>query len=197
MDDVDPRLSQRSAPAGGAYLWFKAVVFALLAWNASIYIATGTLSEGLDSAAWLVLLALFELETGYGDHFREGHTNTAIRGGRMVATAAILAAAIGYVRENDWLGAANIGLWISVVALLEIEVREFGAVARHQPRFMAAAAGLYSGLGALVLVWLWQSEWFDAYDAALWLVAFAAIEMNILGIPHQRPAAERGVAGPA
>jgi hypothetical protein len=32
-----------------------------------------------------------------------------------------------------------------------------------------------------VLAWLWQGDWFDAYDAALWLVAFAMIELNVLG----------------
>ena len=67
-----------------------------------------------------------------------------------------------------------------MVALLEFEIRRPAAVAVHRVRFMAAAAALYSGLGALVLVWLWRGEWFDAYDAALWLVAFATIELKVL-----------------
>jgi hypothetical protein len=29
------------------------------------------------------------------------------------------------------------------------------------------------------LLWAWRGEWFDAYDALLWLVAFAAIEMDV------------------
>ena len=48
-------------------------------------------------------------------------------------------------------------------------------------RFAAVTAALYSGLGALVLVWAWRGAWFDAYDAVLWLAAFATIEMNVLG----------------
>jgi hypothetical protein len=67
-----------------------------------------------------------------------------------------------------------------VVALLELEIRRPATVAVHRVRFTAATAMLYSGLGALVLVWAWRSEWFDAYDAALWLVAFATIELNVL-----------------
>ena len=39
-------------------------MFALLALNTGIFLGSGTLSEGLDSIAWLTLLALFELETG-------------------------------------------------------------------------------------------------------------------------------------
>jgi hypothetical protein len=39
---------------------------------------------------------------------------------------------------------------------------------------------LYSGLGVLVLAWVWRFSWFDAYDAALWLVAFAAIELALV-----------------
>jgi hypothetical protein len=31
-----------------------------------------------------------------------------------------------------------------------------------------------------VFAWAWRKEWFDAYDAALWLLAFATIEMNVL-----------------
>jgi len=42
---------------------------------------------------------------------------------------------------------------------------------------------------ALVAAWLWRGDWFDAYDAALWLVAFATLEMDLLSfIGKGRPA---------
>lgn len=41
--------------------WFTAAVFALLVLNAAIYLDSGTLSDGIDSIAWLTLLALFQL----------------------------------------------------------------------------------------------------------------------------------------
>ena len=170
--------SIRSAAAG--YLWFKAVVFALLAINTATFLISGTLSEGLDAIAWLTLLALFELETGFGHVLRGGPAIAAVHGVRLAALAAVGAAAAGFLYNKEWLDATNSGLWIAVVALLELEVRRPATVAVHRARFTAAAATLYSGLGALVLVWLWRSEWFDAYDAALWLVAFATIEMNVL-----------------
>lgn len=184
-----------AGPAAAApwHPWFKAAVFALLACNTAVYAISGTLSEALDSIAWLLLLASFEIETGLRGRFAGGRAAAVLRVVRIVASAAILAAGAGYVRDREWLDAANIGLWIGVVALLEFEVRRPADVMRRRIPFKAGAALLYSGLAGLVLAWLWQGEWFDAYDAALWLVAFATIEINVLGIA--RDAASRREAG--
>lgn len=181
-------------PAAAASPWFKAAIFALLACNAAYYLISGSRSEALDSIAWLILLALFELETGFADRYGQGRKATVIRSARVAAAAAILAAAVGYVEEKEWLDAVNTGLWIGVVALLEIEVRYAGPAMRYRPWFAAAAAALYSGLGAVVLAWLWQGSWFDAYDAALWLIAFAAIEMALLR-REGSPSTSEGPAG--
>lgn len=188
-----------ASPAATApwYPWLKAAVFGLLAANTAVYAATGTASEALDSVAWLTLLVAFELETGLGGRFAEGRLAAVLRGVRLVAAAAIFAAGIGYVLDREWLDAANIGLWIAVVALLESGVRYPALAAAQRTRFTAAAVTLYSGLTILVLVWLWQGDWFDAYDAALWLVAFATIEINVLGIGRNaatRQGADRSAA---
>ncbi len=160
---------------------FKAAVLALLVGNTVVFLVSGTPSEALDSIAWLALLASFELETRYAGHFREGRRNTVIRVVRMAAAAALVVAMMGYVRGREWLDVINIGLWVGVVALLEFEVRCPDAVTRHRGGFVAATTALYAGLAGLVLVWLLRGEWFDAYDAALWLVAFATLEMGLLG----------------
>lgn len=160
--------------------WFKAVVLALLVLNAGVYLASGSFSEGLDSIAWLTLLALFLLETGLGEALRSGPAITAVHAVRLIALAAVGAAAAGYFYEGEWLDAANAGLWIAVVVLLEFGVRRPDTVAAHRLHFTAAAAALYAGLITIALVWLSRGELFDAYDAALWLVAFAIIEMNVL-----------------
>ena len=161
-------------------LWIKAAVFALLVLNAGIYLASGTFSDGLDSIAWLTLLALFELETGIAPVLRTGPAVAIVHAIRLICVAAIGIAAAGYLYNSEWLDAANSGLWIAVVALLEVGVRRPAAVAAQRARYTAAAATLYAGLLAVVLVWLWRGEWFDAYDAALWLMGFATIEMNVL-----------------
>ena len=162
------------------HLWLKAVVFALLAWNTGVYVFTGTLSEALDATAWLALLVLFELETDFGDRLRDGRTEAVVRGVRLAAAAAVAAAALGYVRDREWLDAINSGLWVAMVAVLELQVRYPQTAARRGTWFAAALTLVYTGLGALVLAWAWQREWFDAYDAVLWLAALAIIEMNVL-----------------
>ena len=161
-------------------VWIKAAVFTLLVLNAGIYLASGTFSDGLDSIAWLTLLALFELETGLAPILRTGPAVAIVHAIRLICVAAIGIAAAGYLYNSEWLDAANSGLWIAVVALLEVGVRRPAAVAAQRARFTAAAAMLYAGLLAVILAWLWRGEWFDAYDAALWLVGFATIEMNVL-----------------
>ena len=161
--------------------WFKAVVFALLALNTAIYLRSGTSSEALDSLAWFTLLVSFELETGRRERLRGRWSRIALHGARMLAAAALAAAAVGYVRSKEWLDAVNVGLWIAVVGLLEFEVRCPDLASRRRRGLVAATTVLYAGLVGLVLAWLLRGEWFDAYDAALWLMAFATLELDLLG----------------
>ena len=169
-----------TGPAAPRYSWLKAALFALLAWNTAVFIISGTLSEALDATAWLALLVLFELETDFGERFRAGRAASALRGARLIAAAAVVAAAIGHIGEREWLDAINSCLWIAIVALWEVQLRFPRPAARHRMGFAAAAMMVYAGLGALILAWLWQREWFDAYDALLWLAALVIIETNIL-----------------
>ena len=160
----------------------RVAVFALLTCNTAYFLYAGTLSKGLDAIAWLVLLALFALETGFAAHLRAPRATLAVRTLRLIAAAGVCVAGIAYVLEEDSLDAVNTALWIAVVVLLEVEVRHPREVARLRAGFTAAAAALYAALAVLVLIWGWRSEWFDAYDALLWLIAFATIEMDVLAV---------------
>lgn len=179
------------------YLGFKLALFALLAFNAATYAVTGTLTEGLDSVAWLVLLALFELETAHRQRLGGKNATAAVRAIRIIAALAIPIAAIRYVHEREWLDAVNAWLWIAVVVLLELEVRLPGAVQTRRAAFATGAATLYAGLAAAVVMWGWRGEWFDAYDALLWLAAFVMIELNVLQLGAREPAAGKGRARPS
>ena len=165
----------------------RIAVFALLACNTAYYLYAGTLAKGVDAAAWLVLLALYTLETGFAAVIHSPRTALVLRAVRLIAALGVCAAGIGYIIERDVLDAVNTALWLAVVVLLEIEVRFPGAIARVRYGFTAIAAALYAGLAILVLMWAWRGEWFDAYDASLWLVAFAAIEMDVVAATR-RPA---------
>jgi hypothetical protein len=162
-----------------------AAIFTLLTFNTVVFLASGTLSEALDSVAWLTLLALFEVETGSTLSVRVGlrgrRAISVIHGVRLVATAALIAAMLGYVLDKEWLDVLNVALWVAVVALLELEVHRPETVMRHRAIFSVAALALYAGLSALVVAWFWRGDWFYAYDAALWLTAFATLEIDVLG----------------
>jgi hypothetical protein len=159
-------------------LAFRAAVFALLIGNTAYYVLQGTSSQALDSLAWLTLLALFELEAWNTGRAGQRHMGRVIRVLRIAAAGALVAALVGYVREREWLDAINVGLWIAVVGVFELELRRPDVVAHPPGKYMAPI--LYTGLGILVIAWLLRGEWFDAYDAALWLTAFATLELDLL-----------------
>jgi hypothetical protein len=163
------------------YGWFKAAVFVLLAVNAVAYALFGRATETIDSLSWFVLLALFELETAHQELWGALRAAALVRAARLVAGMAVVIAAAGYFYEREWLDALNATLWIAVVIMLEFEVRYLDKVKRHRQLFGGIATLLYSGLAVLVLAWTGSGEWLDAYDALLWLVAFVAIELNLLG----------------
>ena len=162
---------------GSSAAW-HAVLFALLAINTAWFALAGTTSKAVDAAAWLALLALFKVETGLRNRGRA--PRAALRFARLVAAFGVFAATIGYVFEENVLDAINTVLWIAVVILLEIELRAPARVASRRRLFTAVAAALYTALALLVAIWAWRGEWFDAYDAALWLLAFAIIELDAM-----------------
>jgi hypothetical protein len=159
---------------------FKAALFLLLAADTAYFVIYGTASKGIDASAWLVLFALFEAETSFRDRLDGERAKFVVRALRLAAAAGVIAATIGYVFEDNALDATNSALWIAVVVLLELELRFPQAAARHRRAFGIAAAALYGGLGVLVVLWALRAMWIDAYDAALWLTAFATIELDIL-----------------
>lgn len=158
----------------------RPAIFTLLAINAGLYAAIGRFSEGLDAFAWFALLALFEIETRCPRWTRIPRHAAALDLLRLVATIGVAIAAFSFIREQEWLDAANAWLWIGVVAVLELQVRAPLFVARHRRTFTAASLSLYGALAVVALLWLIHGEWLDGWDALLWIAAFALIEMDLL-----------------
>lgn len=159
------------------------LIFGALACNTLYYIVAGRFSEALESVAWYALLILFIVETSQPRFLRMAWTRIALRGARLVATLAIATTAVLYVREKEWLDAANLMLWITVVTLLEVEVWRPAAMAANRRAFMLCAVALYSALAGLIVTWLVIGKWMNAWDASVWLVAFALLEMDLLRKP--------------
>ena len=132
-------------------------------------------TKGLDSLAWFALLMLFALETANRRWLEKIHVRGLVHLLRFGAVVAIVVSAYGYVQQQQWLDAANMALWILVVILLECELRFAQWVATHRRLFTSSACVLYGAIAMLVPMWALRGEWFDAYDAVLWLIAFVLI----------------------
>lgn len=163
--------------------FIRLAIFALLAINAVIYAAAGRAAEGIDALAWIALLVLFEIEARCPRWTHPARNAATLGLLRLVAAAAIAIAALTFVREEEWLDATNAWLWIGVVAILELEVRAPSLVVRFRRTVTALSIALYAALAAVALVWLAHGEWFDGYDAVLWIAAFALIELDLLRLP--------------
>ncbi len=161
-------------------IFIKPALFALLAINAGIYAAAGRFSEGLDAWAWVALLILFEIETRCAQWTRVPRNAFVLDLLRLAAAAAVTVAAFSFIRENEWLDAVNAWLWIGVVVVLELQVRAPALMMRHHRSVALVSSLLYAALAVVAAIWLAQGDWFEGYDAALWIAAFALIELDLL-----------------
>lgn len=170
------------------FVVFKWSVYALLALDVALYAAHGTLTETLDTAAWLTLLLLFEWETG---GWRRGpHATRVAHAARMLASLVVAWACVDYAVQREWLDFGNAATWLAVVLALELEVR----IPAHRRRLHVARRAvtwaLYVALVGFIGAWLTlggddvEGAWLDAWDASLWLAAFVVIELNLFGPPR-------------
>ena len=167
------------------FVVFRWLVYGLLAADIVLYARFGRTTELVDTAAWFVLLLLFEWETG-GWRMPE-RARVPVHVVRVLAGLAVALAVAGYAWEREWLDFANEAVWLAVIVLLEIEVRApHDAKELHRWRRWITTL-LYAALVAFML---------DAGDALLWLVAFATIELNVFGLGPGRNKRREAFAQP-
>ena len=186
MVSASPDTDTKPRPARG-FVVFKWCVYALLALDVLLFGLYGRATELLDTAAWVVLVLLFEWETGgWGLPAR---ARPLLHGVRALAAIGVVVAVVGYAMEREWLDFANEATWLGVVALLEVDLRLPSRFKRAHRLRRYAAAALYLALGGFLVTWLLagiagddpRAAWLDTWDAALWLVAFWVIELNVFG----------------
>jgi hypothetical protein len=164
------------------YPRFKLAIVALLTLNAVIYALADSLTSAVDALSWLALLVLYELEANGAAPMAE---NT-LHGVRYVLIAIIALVFIGYIHDREWLDVVNSALWFALIALLELEVRWPDKAFKYRQSYWLATVTVFAGLIAMVIAWAWQSAWLDVYDAALWIVAFGSIEMDIFQLLQRK-----------
>ncbi|MCD9033333.1 hypothetical protein LDO32_16580 [Luteimonas sp. Y-2-2-4F] len=170
---------------------FKWAVYALLAGNVALYALGGTPTETVDTAAWVLLLLLFEWETG--GWRRPRGSRTVARLLRALAGLAVLWACVDYALDGERLDFANATTWLGVVLALELELRLPARWRRAHLARRVFAWAFYIALAGFALAW-WalafggeREAWLDAWDASLWLAAFVVIELNVFGWARTRP----------
>ncbi|MCF8475023.1 MAG: hypothetical protein K9G26_10025 [Emcibacter sp.] len=85
-------------------------------------------------------------------------------------------------RGMAWVDVINATTWLGVVVILEVDVWfQLRGLLRGSLLFISKIikAVLYSTLLVCAIYWGQQGDFLDAWDAFLWLVAFAFIEMNL------------------
>lgn len=158
------------------YPKIKLLLLALLTINAVVYAIVDTWTSAIDATAWLILLIMYELEALNG---RGPFSDSTLHTIRNALIAIIALVFFSYLNDSEWLDVTNSLLWFALIALLELEVRWPEKVTKYPQAFWLATVAVFIGVVGMVAVWLWQSAWLDAYDAALWIAAFAMIEVDI------------------
>lgn len=174
-------------------MWFRVFkwsVYGLLTLNLGLFLLFESPVEALDSLGWLVLLGVLERETSTLGKARSARETAALWAAQGVAYIIVVLAWAWYAREGMWLDFANASLWLGVVLALAFDVRfppDAAHLRAHRSR-QAVRGALYAGLVALALWWAAAGEPLNAFDAALWLLCFFAIEGNILKHENAEPA---------
>lgn len=197
---------------GRIYQLFKYAVYALLTANVFIFfaeewaasahrfadgVAIDEIIEGfaatIDTAAWVILLLMFELETFVLDdkHFTRRVTWT-LHGLRAIAYGFIIYAFTGYVRKLIFLSAsaplAGVtdlcalvdGTWAYAIDLDEYEIL---TLANCTAMSTASAFFQFPGLAAAVdqsgltdVNWL---AWADVINSGVWLLVVLVLEIDV------------------
>lgn len=182
------------APIIGGMSWFgafKALVYlALLANVGAFFVAADSWQapKAIDQIGWIIILAVFEWETGRLDR---GVALTRISAGALLAELSgygcALYALAHYIQIRDPVEIANSLAWLAISALIWLDLfRPAGA------RSMLRSAirwTLYGLAFACAVHWGITGAWLDFWDAVIWIICFFAIELNIFGIG--RPVLQR------
>lgn len=80
------------------------------------------------------------------------------------------------LKTLTWIDIINAGAWILVVLVLQLEI----FLGKTKAIFERAKLFLYALLFLVLLAWIFYGGFLDIWDAALWLVAFFCIEMNVV-----------------
>ena len=168
---------------------FKIVVFALLSLNVVLFLLNQPRHEALDQLGWVILLAAFLFETSALDtDYASPVEKYALYGALGLGYGLAVYACYSYGSVGDWLSFLNSCTWLAVCLVLAYDVYAPGEYGGAEWRIRnGVKIALYASLVVYALIWGWRGVasggglegLIDFYDAALWIVCFAVIELNV------------------
>lgn len=176
---------------------FKYTVYALLIVNVGLLFNAADAAEiipykAVDQIGWLLILGVFEWETrnpaGAGRQ-RIGRWPLAAE---LLGYSFALVALGDYIADRIGLDIANAIVWLAISAMIWLDILAPVGVETpvHRHRTLVKSA-LYAATFACAIIWGIEGALLDFYDAALWILCFFAIEMNLLRIDPPRRLAVR------
>jgi hypothetical protein len=163
---------------------FKAVVYAALLANVGAFMwATRDwlAPKAIDQIGWILILAVFEWETR---RLGRGEALTRISAPALAVELAgygcALFALAHYVAIRDPVEIANAAAWLGISALIWIDL--FSPQGASRPLRAGARRTLYAVTLACAIFWGVTGAWLDFWDAAIWIICFFVIEINMFGL---------------
>lgn len=162
---------------------FKALVYAALLANVGVFMWDSRdllAPKAIDQIGWVLILAVFEWETR---RLAPGGALTRISPPALLVELAgygcALYALTHYLAIRDPVEVANASAWLAISALIWLDLfRPDGA--RSLLR-VSLRWGLYAITLACAVFWGVTGAWLDFWDAAIWIICFFVIEINIFG----------------
>ena len=194
------------------YAFFKYAVYALLAFNIYLFFAEewaaashrfgngihpGQVIEGfaatIDTAAWVVLLLMFELETHVlADHHFTRKVTWALHSLRAICYAFIVYAFYGYLAKLSIMFGVGLAPGVSDLCAMAadqwayaIDYEEYVIITTSNCAEFSAATVFYQFPGMDVLVdqtgktELTRLAWVDVINSAVWLLVVMVLEIDV------------------
>ena len=166
---------------------FKTTVYALLAINVWLLIRAAGDDQfvpykAVDQVGWLLILAVFEWETRSPAPDAGGRRILGWPlGTELLGYGFAVFALANYLHDRDWLDVVNSIVWLAISWTIWLDILIPVAVDTPTHRRRSAIKFvLYAATFVCAVLWGIEGALLDFYDAALWILCFFAIEMNLL-----------------
>ncbi len=166
------------------YPKLKLAILILLAIDVVIYAFVGTLTRFLDALSWMLLLVIYEMESM--EVVLISQTVVSVVRNSLIAVIAWVL--LRYFLDHQWLDVTNSAFWFVMIILFELKMRWPTIVQQYQSVYNVTNMAVLAGLGVVALLWLLDSAWLDAFDAALWLGALAVIDLDVFKLEEHKQA---------